>query len=137
MRNKRRIYQSLLMGKCMNRNLLSSEHCLATYIDALQRGKLAQPREHRIGYACCYYFKLISCLESVTRAACSPRQADLIGDFVRNLFSDVVAAACADFGDEHSDVCDRLPETAKLDAPEGQKAVRTFTLPLVELWNHL
>lgn len=120
----------------MNKNLPTSEHCLANYIDALQKGKLAQPREHRIGYACCYYFKLIGCLESVTRGACSPRQSDLIGDFVRNLFSDVVDAACADF-DEHSDVCDRLPETDKLDPPEGQKAVRTFTLPLVELWNNL
>ncbi|KAH9393743.1 hypothetical protein TYRP_021465, partial [Tyrophagus putrescentiae] len=138
MRNRRHIRQSLLMGRCMNRNLRPSEHCLAAYIDALQRGKLAPQREHRIGYACCHYFQLISCLESVTRAACSARQADLIGDFIRNLFSDVVAAACADF-EEHSDVCERLPEAPKVQGPEEPKtaAVRTFTLPLVELWNHL
>ena len=40
------------------------------------------------------YFKLINCLEEVTRANCSPRSADLIGDFVRNLFSGVVDVAC-------------------------------------------
>lgn len=52
MRNKRRIHNSLVMGRCVNKNLKKSNACLARYIDALQRGKRAEPAANRIGYAC-------------------------------------------------------------------------------------
>ena len=52
MRNKRRIHNSLVMGRCVNKTFNKSNACLIKFIDTLQRGKLAKQVSSRIGYAC-------------------------------------------------------------------------------------
>jgi len=51
-RAKKKMESMLIMAKCMNRNEKAGHACLNKYIDALQRGKRAEPQTIRIGYAC-------------------------------------------------------------------------------------
>lgn len=51
-RAKKRMENMLVMAKCINRNEKAGSACLDKYIEALQRGKRAEPNTIRIGYAC-------------------------------------------------------------------------------------
>lgn len=118
----------------MNRNAARSNACLASYIDVLQRARRAEPPELRIGHACCHYFQLVSCIETVVQGNCSPKSAEMLGDFVRNLFSGIVDVSCGEWI-EQSDTCESLPEPPPKQRDD--QTVRTFALPLIELWNSL
>jgi len=126
------------MATCLNQPKVQSQAAtqLSRYSDIVKRGAVAMPLRNRVGYGCCYYFKLLGEMESMMRRSCTDKQVKAVIDFVRNLIQSLIDVACMDFTD-NSDTCDHLPAP-----PTGQFASMhpnstSFIVPLVELFANL
>lgn len=81
-----------------------------------------------------YYFKLLDCLENVTKKNCTSRETNSIQELIRNMIDSLINVSCGDFT-ESSDRCETLPPPPRRQ--KADKDTKAFVLPLVEVWNSL